>query len=225
MLTVGAVALLVSAGSARADDLSSYRAFVLGSDVAAVAKVGGLRAMDATVLHSRPALIQSLEWRPPYVLGSTGRPADPVQLVEFTFYEGQLFRISVAYDRDKVEGMTNEDLINALSVTYGVPLLPMQPPQAAPGAPVPWQASVTLAEWDREDGHVTLSRGTFPVTVRLVLTSKRLNDLAQASVAESMRLDAEEAPQREADRRKKELTDSAAAQDKTRESNKAGFRP
>jgi hypothetical protein len=226
LLAVVAVGVLAFAGATEAQNLSSYRTFVLGSDMPTVAKIGGLRVVDARVVHSRPALIQGLEWRPPFVLGSTGRPADPVQLVEFAFYDGQLFRMTVAYDRDKVEGMTNEDLIAAVSVVYGTPMLPTLQTRTAPAPdPVGWRDSVPIAEWDAEDARVTLSRGTFPALVRLVLISKRLNDLAQSSVAESVRLDKEQAPQRDADRRKKEQADTAAAQDKARESNKAGFRP
>jgi len=224
-LALVAAGVLASAGSAGAQDLSAYRTFVLGSDLATVARSGALRAVDATVLHSRPALIQGLEWSPPYVLRSSGAPSDPVRLVEFGFYNGQLFRMTVSYDRDKVEGMTNEDLVAALSATYGAPILPAAPGAASPGDPIDWRGSVTLAEWDRGDTRVTLSRGTFPTVVRLVLISKQLSGLADSSIAEALRLDAAEAPQRDADRRSQERADTTAAQEKTRALNKAAFHP
>jgi hypothetical protein len=47
-----------------AADLSRYRNFELGSDLATVAKQAAADPSQAKVIHSRPALIQELNWRP-----------------------------------------------------------------------------------------------------------------------------------------------------------------
>jgi hypothetical protein len=60
---------------------------------------------------------------------------------------------------------------------------------------------------------------------RLVTISKKLGDLAQVAVLEATRLDDHEARQREADRRKADVADARAAQEKARLANKAAFRP
>ena len=62
---------------------------------------------------------------------------------------------------------------------------------------------------------------------RLVMMSTILNDLAEAAVAEAVISsdDADEALEREADRRKKQLADAIADQDRARRRNKAAFHP
>jgi hypothetical protein len=55
--------------------------------------------------------------------------------------------------------------------------------------------------------------------------SKRLDDLAQAAIIESVRLDKQEAPQREIESRKKKDEKNRAKQEKARRANKAPFRP
>ena len=106
---VGAVLLGVSLD---AQDLSRYREFELGSNIATAAKIGGVRIADAKVVHRRPAMILELEWRPPYQLSSM-RLSDPVRDAVLTFYNDQLFRIVVTYDYTRTEGLTNEDVTAA----------------------------------------------------------------------------------------------------------------
>jgi hypothetical protein len=53
-----------SAPFAIAGDLSSYRNFQLGTDLARVAKLTGTHPSEIKIVHRRPALIQELAWRP-----------------------------------------------------------------------------------------------------------------------------------------------------------------
>src|SRR5689334_6323478 len=50
--------------------------------------------------------------------------SDPVKDVLLSFYNGQLFRIVVNYDRYRTEGMTAADMIEAISTTYGIAAKP-----------------------------------------------------------------------------------------------------
>jgi hypothetical protein len=59
----------------------------------------------------------------------------------------------------------------------------------------------------------------------MVLYSKPLDALAQAAIAEAVRLEAQEAPQREIKEQKKRDDDEHLALEKARAVNKPNFRP
>ena len=101
-----AVGLVLGAQLAFAQDISGYRAFVLESSLDAVVLASGARATDANTLHERPATIQQLEWRVPYV-DPRNPHADPVRDITFAFYNDALYQVIVNYDRDRTEGLTN----------------------------------------------------------------------------------------------------------------------
>ena len=123
--------LLFTAASltALAEDLSKYRDFQFGADLPTVAKRMGVSPSQAKVIHSRPALVQDLEWRP-QSLGPSPK-AESAQGVVFSFYNGTLFRIAVKYDRYATEGLTTEDFVEAISAVYGPPAK-LPPPVACP---------------------------------------------------------------------------------------------
>ena len=75
------------------------------------------------------------------------------------------------------------------------------------------------------DSSATLVRGSYTPEFQLILVSKLLSTRARRAVREAIRLDAIEAPRREAEQQKKEAGDGTAARDKTRIANKAAFRP
>ena len=104
--------LAVSSSVISAQDLSKYRDFQLGTSLAAVAQQAGI-VPDARVLHQRPQLIQELMWQPPHNLGSS-TSGDSVRKVLFSFYNGELFRVVVNYDWDKTEGLTVDDMVEAI---------------------------------------------------------------------------------------------------------------
>ena len=62
--------------------------------------------------------MQELEW-PIWLSGGSSPQTDPVKTILFSFYNGELFRIVVNYDRDETEGLTSEDMIEAISAKYG----------------------------------------------------------------------------------------------------------
>jgi hypothetical protein len=59
----------------------------------------------------------------------------------------------------------------------------------------------------------------------LVIYAKRLDALARAAIVEAVRLDTQEAPQRESERKKKNEAATRAEQAKARRANKVPFRP
>src|SRR5439155_23641062 len=60
---------------------------------------------------------------------------------------------------------------------------------------------------------------------RFIVTSRRLDALARTAIAEAVRLDEREAPQREVARQKKAVEDRRITQEQARLANKAAFRP
>jgi hypothetical protein len=94
-----------------------YRTFQLGTDLPTIAEQAGASPSRAKVVHRRPALIQELEWRP-RPLGPSSR-AEPAKEVVFSFYNGELSRIAIDYDRYETEGSTADDFVEAITATYG----------------------------------------------------------------------------------------------------------
>jgi hypothetical protein len=201
-----------------------YREYAPGSTVASVVKISSTREDRTRTLHERPAHIQELEWRAPYVISGSELP-DPVRDVLFSFYDDQLYQIVVTYDRDRMEGLTNGDVIESISTTYGVPLLGHKRVDLGAVAAVLPADSTVVAQWEDAASLLTLTRGTYSPQVRLVLISKSLHARAGAAITEALRLDAEEAPQRDRDQRTKAVADEGAASQKARVMNKAAFKP
>ena len=214
----------VCAQSTTAQQDVRYRDFLMGSDLASVAKATGAAPTAAKVIHTRPAVIQDLEWRPRYRIVGTSTLTDPVDLMVFKFYDDQLFTIVADYDRRRTEGMTPADMIEAISQTYGpvsqVPSRPMGTQTTPYGFP-----DTPLAVWGDADYSVTLLRVTYPAGFRLVVALTRLESLARAATATAVRLDTDEAPQRELARKERDAAAAAAAQEKAKTENKAQFRP
>ena len=69
--------------------------------------------------------MQDLEWRPSHWTSApVAAQSDPVQQVTFSFYTDQLFRVVVDYDRERTDGLTEVDMVDAISQTYGEPVKP-----------------------------------------------------------------------------------------------------
>jgi hypothetical protein len=225
-------ALFVSVPLLHAQDLGQHRGLRLGSDVQTVAATYGLSSADATTVIQRPALIQDLEWRFPRFLSASIASDEPLNDITFSFYDGQLFSIVANYDRKRTEGLTDADLIEAMTTAYGPPLARSPAPPAPTAATSPrstrsWNANQgqAIARWEDAESAVTLLRTRYPSDISLVIRSKRLYGLAQTADMESARLDRSEAPGREAARLQKEADETRVSAEKARPANKAGFKP
>ena len=103
--------------------LAQYRNFALKSDPALVAALAGVAVSEVKVTHQRPVVMQDLEWRlSRWIASSSEGSTDPVEQMVFSFYNNQLFRIVVEYAYDRTEGMTDADMIGAISAVYGTPV-------------------------------------------------------------------------------------------------------
>jgi len=214
-LVVGVMSAATLAG-----DLSRYRDFQLGSDLTTVAKQARADPSQATTVHSRPALIQELEWRPQLFRSSS--QTEPVKQAVFSFYDGELFRITIDYDRYHTAGLTARDMVEAISAAYGIAGKPTGPANVAPALYGDQQE--VLAEWQDSQYRFDLISGSYGPTFRLVGVLKRLEAPFRNAIAEAARLDEKEAPQLEIERTAREGEATRAKLEKDRLANKAKFR-
>src|SRR6266436_968377 len=63
MLAIVALGLVLSTSSLHGQDRSRYRAFQLGSGLSSISGLTGVAASKAKTIHSRPALMQELQWQ------------------------------------------------------------------------------------------------------------------------------------------------------------------
>ena len=224
-LAISVFGVLLTAHPLHAQEISRYREVEMGSPLLSVAGLSGLTPADAKVIHQRPAIIQDLEWRLRSSVSGSTIQDDPVQDVVFSFYNDQLFRIVVNYDRDRTLGLTDTDLIEALSAVYGAPAVRTVAGPRASETSDNVDEDMVVARWENAESSVALLRSAYPTPVRLVLLSKRLAGLARTATAAAVRLDDREAPQREVERVQKEADAARAAQGKARSANKAAFKP
>ena len=215
------VAIGILAPPALAEGLSGYRDFQLGSSLPAIVEKTGVSPSQTKVIHSRPALIEELTWRPQ----SLGQPlkAESAQEVAFSFYGGVLSRIVVNYDRYETEGLTADDMIDAISASYGTAVrssVPVKPEEGGGG-----DREEALARWEDAQHRFDLVRFSYGPRYRLIGVLKSLEAPVQAAILDATRLDAQEAPQREAVRIAGEQDAAKSKLEKTRLMNKAKFRP
>lgn len=214
--TTAALGLLFLAPSLSAGDLSTYRDFQLDSDLHALAKQAGMTPAEAKVIHQRPAEIQELSWRV--------EPADSVKGIRFSFYNGELFRMAVDYDRSNTEGLTAQDVIEAISATYGSAVDPSA--EITTASIYGGDESVkVIARWEDSKWSFNLVRFKYEPSFTLIAFSKRLRAEAQAAIDEAVRLDRLEAPQRAIERRNNEDEERRLQQEKARLANRPDFRP
>jgi hemoglobin-like flavoprotein len=112
--------------------------------------------------------------------------------------------------------------VEAISSTYG---------QAAkPAVEIAYHSNYgevasVLARWENSEYSYSLIRTGDQTSLALILTSTRVDALAQAAIAEACRLDALEAPQRAIDLQKKQEAEDRRALDEARSANLPNFRP
>lgn len=140
--------------------------------------------------------------------------------VLFTFYNGELYSILVTYGRQATEGLTDEDLVQAISAQYGTATRP----DVEINFPMNGLYDSTekvIARWEDSQYSINLFRSSSLDSLRLAMFSKRLDGKVRAAIAESTTLEAQEAPQKEIERQKKEADKLELA----RQKNRKTFRP
>jgi hypothetical protein len=198
------IVILLSISQARAQDLSTYRNFSFGMTVANLCKQIDQSPATAAVLHERPALIQELTFWPPQPYSSL-RPAEPLQQILFSFDDGVLYRMLMTYDTSATKGLNDEDMIRIVSAKYGTATRP-DAVVNFPTNPSYKTTEKVLARWEDSQYSLNLFRSSDD-TFAIVMFTKQLDAQAGVSIAESVKLEQEEAPQKEAARAQKDAAD------------------
>jgi hypothetical protein len=202
---LAAFMILITASVIHAQDFSKYRTFAFGSSVASVSKQVDRQPVEAQTIHQRPALIQELSWYPPLPFDSS-RPAEPVEKVVFSFYNGALYRMLVDYETYSTKGLTDDDMIRIVSAKYGVATRPVAKVDFPMNSSYDATAKV-IARWEDSNHSVNLIRSSGSNTFALLLFDKGLDAQAAVSIADSVELERQEAPKKEVERAKKEADD------------------
>ena len=211
--------LLLSAPLLRAQDLSKYRHFTVGMSLTKVLERTGQKTADVKLIHGRPALVQEVTWWPPSLPGISYQ-SDTVEQILFSFYNGELYKMSVTYDQTATEGLTEQDMVKSISAKYGpATIVAVEIDSAKSDAYVVKQTPV--ASWEDAQYSFNLTRSAFTDHLGLIIYSKRVNAVAELAIAEAVKIEEQEGPNREAERQKKQTDDLEAA----RQKNRKIFRP
>src|SRR6266853_5885936 len=216
---ISLVTILLSAPLIRGQDLSKYRSLSLGMSLPELSNQVDLRPLQTKLIQKRPPVIQELTCWPSGPSGYSHQ-ADSVRQIFFSFYNGELFRILVTYDRDATHGLTAEDMVQAISTNYGTATRPAGE-ISFPTNELYRSTQKVIARWEDSQYSINLVRSRFLNSFALVMFSKRLDAQAEAAIAKSIKLEGQEDPQKEIDRQKKKTDDLEAA----RQKNQKMFRP
>ncbi len=212
---------LLSVPALSAQNLSKYRNFSLGESLAAVSKQAGITADQVKTVHQEPKLIQQFTLWTVQSFAATAA-SEPVQEMEFSFCDGKLYNIEVTYKSDATKGLTSEDMIQAVSVDYGVAAQPAaENNTSSAAAPGYNSAYKQLAVWQDPEHSVALFVSPLSQSFQLVMIAKPLEAEADAAIAEAEARERADAPQRENARLKQEADDLQSE----REANRKAFHP
>jgi len=212
-------ALLLAAPMLRAQDFSKYRGFSVGTSLATVLKHTDKKLTDVNVTHAGRPLFQEVTWWPPNIPGTSFR-ADSIEQILFSFYNGELYKITVTYDQTSTEGLTSQDMVKSIAETYG-PATSVAPEIDSTTIERYDVKQKPVASWEDSQYSFNLVRSSFTDRFGLVISSKRVSAEAELAIVEAVRLDKEDGPKKEAERQKK-LTDDLEV---ARQKNRKIFRP
>lgn len=211
------IAAVLGSPALSAQDLSRYRNFSLGMQLADVLKLTeqNFTAVKTNIEH--PGMIQELNWWPP--AGATkDYQAEAVQQILFSFYNGELYKIRVTYDPRAIKGLTADDIVQSISVRYGASRTALKAPGNSENLA---NSQQSVALWEDPQYSVKLIQMAYSGGYGLIVSSKQANQEAETASVEAAKLEARERPQKEADRRKKEADNLEIE----RQKNKKTFQP
>lgn len=212
-------AFFLTASLLNGQELSKYRGFSLGTSLPNVLKLSEQKPADVKTIHVRPMLIQELTWWPTRSARTSARP-DSVEQILFSFSNGDLYKISVTYERASTEGLTAADMVRSISAKYGPATSLESEVDSVLNAPYGMKQE-SVASWEDSQYFFNLIRSSFTDRFGLVIYSKRVNAEAELGIAEALKLEEQERPEKEANQKKKEADDLEAA----RQKNQKTFHP
>jgi hypothetical protein len=208
------------AGAQRRHDYRTYR---MGDDPMSIARQIGVHSPAAAV-PGVPGPVVELRWRAQYVRRGGTPSSDPVTLLVFSFYEDQLFRVVIDYSADRTEGMTEADMVAAVSRVYGPPAKRTDPPNAV-GLHPERPADSVVAQWIDGELQVALLAVRGQTAFRMIVASVPLGALALGAGARETPADLQGGSSIDAARPNAGVERAGAAWEKRRRANIAAFIP
>jgi hypothetical protein len=172
-----AFCLAMSSVSAQAQP--QYRTYWMGDDMSAVATQIGAPAPPIELVPSALGAVRELTWQAEYAHRDAASSSSPVARLVFSFYEDQLFRIVIDYAYHRTEGMTEADMVAAISDVYGPPTRRVQ------STPLTFTRGedATIAQWVNGDSTIALLRFEPQESFRAIVSSARREALVRAAGA------------------------------------------
>ena len=220
-----ALTLLCSAMSASllgAQVRPHYRAFQMGDDVLTISRQLGMPSPASTLIPPALGAVEELRWRSQYIRRGVASSSDPVAQLVFSFFENKLFRIVIDYASDRTEGMTEADVVAAVSRIYGAPAKRTYPPSPV-GLHPQRPADSVVAQWTDTGHRVALLAVQDQTAFRLIVSSVPLEALARAAGAHETPADVHDWGTLDAAR--PNADNESLARERTRRSNIASFIP
>lgn len=218
-MVVSLFLILLSAPLIFGQDLSKYRTFSLGTSLAELSKQVGPYSHTTSLIHQRPAVIQEMTF---WTLSSSRSPlgVEPSSQILFSFYNGVLYKIVVIYDRDATKGLTDDDMVQAVSARYGAATR-FYPELNFPTHNTYASTDIYISRWEDSQNSVNLFLSSNRSSFQLAIFSKQLDAQAKAAILESEKLEKQVALQVEIGRPKREADELEVA----RQINQKTFRP
>jgi hypothetical protein len=223
-LIVAAIVCAASATPVAAQGRPHYRAYAMGDSLQAISRQIGQPLVDDTTTPAVRGAVQELVWHARFARRGTAPSGDPVDRLVFSFYEHRLFRIVIDYAPDRTDGMTESDMVGAVSALYGSPIrrtLASQSDGTAPARP----SETLIAEWTSGDQSVALLALQGQTAFRMIVVSSALQRLARESGAREAPMDRPDWASIVESRTRATLLGAESLRQITRRANVASFVP
>jgi hypothetical protein len=222
-VVVAWVCIATSASWLVAQSRHDYRTYRMGDDPLSVARLIGVPP-PADAVSGVVGSVRELRWRAQRVRPGETPSGDPVALLVFSFYEDQLFRIVIDYSTERTEGMTEADMVAAVSSIYGPPAKRTDPPNPV-GLHPQRPADSVVAQWIDGELRVALLAVREQSAFRVIVASVPLERRARGAGAQEASADLQDWASIDADRPSASIDRAGSARERTREANIASFIP
>ena len=212
----------MSASQLGAQGHPRYRTYQMGDDVLTISQQLGVPAPAGLLMPPGLGAVVELRWRSQYVRRGVAPSSDPVASLVFSFFENQLFRIVIDYAPDRTEGMTEADVVAAVSRIYGAPAKRTHPPSPV-GLRPQRPADSVVAQWTDGEHQVALLAVQDYTAFRMIVSSAPLEALARAAGAHETPADVLDWETR--DTARPNANNESHADENTRRENIASFIP
>jgi hypothetical protein len=222
-VVVAWLCIVTSASLLGAQSRHDYRTYRMGDDALSIAQqIGVPSTVDAVPGVVGP--VRELRWRAQRVRPGDAPSDDPVALLVFSFYEDQLFRIVIDYSTERTEGMTEADMVAAMSRIYGPPAKRTDPPNPV-GLHPQRPADSVVAQWIDGELGVALLAVRDQSAFRVIVASVPLERRARGAGAHEASADLQDWASIDADRPSESIEKGGSKRERTRHANIASFVP